>query len=1094
MQPAAVHSTHSHSVAHRSSSHKANGEDREAHNNKMPEFFDRQRIHPATGEPDTAEDRRRQKAAQTIQAAAINRLVAPRIQVKRVTLLERLELELDMQRGFRLFLLCSILFILVVYAQMIEGDGLKRLGLLQTFKTIFLLDDSLADIKTLRGLKDYMGTVSKQSRLLMPLSSEYFSEQEGEIRLFEGIRSFDEALPLNVRDMRPKVDNQEWTITAWVQLEKEGGANIVRKPLGEALEEKDLSCWGWYVGWPNDRFYYGAHDFRGSTDSHINQESIVGSKATADDGEMHYVALVVMQDKVEMWVDAEKTFESSLVRPVTDCSGLKLEIGSEDVPRLGEVTFYPYRMTRVPMTEILYAGFSLGAIAEGRVPYTPVQDVADIVITRNSFAFAAAKGERVTASNQLRVESTITRAAIDVVENAATTYAEHPAPKLEVAKRVGCDPASSNWKIPIFDTDTSCHYMDLSADGKMTDSLNSNKQYYNMVPTTARPTVSGSKVAHNDRMGVDHMTPNEYLRYDSQTWPSFCGKSATFSMWLETDTVHGGALLSRYSAVSTANGHSELEWALYAEGYGLCVRGKRAPSKSYVPSDYGLPLEYMKYMQRRHVAYVFDKDKDQTRTYLDGSLLGTTNHSAGTIAKLDCDLNDKTAYTGFGHLAPGVWGLKGAVQDWRYYPDVKLSEAELKKLAEESKDSSNKALRSCEHRKEGGDTEWSDVYGHDCSWYYTISKAVPGVCTSAEVKKQCPEACSVKKPCYEAHEDVLTYDIWNRVMLLEDSLHQKGAGVVCAREGVDLLALCDKNKATPDTSAAPGASGIPIPKDGSAYEEKFMDIPVTDCEHLRKVVNPYCAWGAANTHMARRDESNATRRGGGSTSASASVAASTSSVDWAKGMHKQVKATGGWTLEFWMRVDSRTRIPENNEDYKSQATSMRRIVFFSRVSPPRVLATLTLRSNFDDVEFQAYGTCSKDNVAKVSVNFPKEEPLTPDTWFKISMVFGAKNKYGKKGISIMENSQMAFQVMQDLQWCESDDDFIQAIQLPGGVLISPIQLTLKPLYLKELQERYYHQKSGVQVDPMSPEKDFLAIVLSQCITSARKPMNAFVAQ
>ena len=1002
----------------------------------------------------------RQRAAMKIQAAAIRRLICPGIQIERSMLLDRLELELHMRRGLRLFFLCIVLFVVILCAHTVEADSLKRLGLMQTFKTVFLLDDSLADIKTIHGLRGYLQTISARSRLLMPLSMEYFSEQEGEIRIFEGIRSFEAALPLNVRDMHPKVDTLEWTMTAWVQLEKEGGATIIRKPLSSSEDGKHLSCWSWYVGWPNDRFEYGAHDFGGSTDSHIMQESIVSSTASAEDGEVHYVALVVFQDKLEMWVDAEKKFEGALPRPVTDCSGLALEVGSQDVPRLGEITFYPHKMTQVAMKEIYFAGFTLEAIAEGKVPYTPVQDIADVIATRTGHSFDLATGERSAAEKQVQVEATLTRATVDVVENAATTYAEHHAPKIVVANKAGCDPASSEWKIPMFGTDTSCHYMDLAGDAKMTDSLNSNKQYYNMVPTAVRPTVSGSKVAHNDRMEVDHMTPNEYLRYDAETWPSFCGKSATFSMWLETDTVHGGALLSRYSAVNTANGHSDLEWALYAEGYGLCVRGKRAPSKSYVPSGYGLPLEYMKYMQRRHVAYVFDKDKDETRTYLDGSLLGTTKHSAGTIAKLDCDLNGKTAYTGFGHLAPGTWGLKGAVQDWRYYPDVKLSEAELKKLAEESKDSSNKDLRSCEHRKEGGDTEWIDLYGHDCSWYYKMRKRVPGVCTSAEVKKQCPEACGVKKPCYEAHVDVMTYDIWNRVMLLEDSLHHKGMGVVCARESVDLLALCEKNQKTPDTSPAPGASGIPIPKDGSAYEEKFMDIPVADCEYLKKVVNPYCAFGASNTHIARRD----TRRGGGgSTSASASVAATTSTVDWAKEMHKKVKASGGWTLEFWMKIDSRTRIPENNEDYKSQATSMRRIVFFSKVSPPRVLATLTLRSHFDDVEFQAYGTCSKDDVGRVSVNFPRSEPLKPDMWFKISMVFGAKNQYGKKGIQIMEGSQVAFQVLQDLHWCESNDDFIQAIQLPGGVIISPIQLTLEPLYIKELQERYYHQKDGIQV-------------------------------
>ena len=220
------------------------------------------------------EESRKHEAARHIQAAALGRVIGSTMKLKREMLLERLELELNLQRGLRLLLLCIALFVLVVYSMVVESTSPFRLGLLQTFKTVFLLDDSLADIKTLRAFKEYMKTLNQQTRLLMPLSTEYFSEHDGEIRIFEGTRSFEEKLPLNVRDMNPKVDTPEWTLTAWVQLEKEGGANIVRKPLGVSSQEKSCTCWGWYVGWPNDRFDYGAHDFAGSEDDHIVQETV----------------------------------------------------------------------------------------------------------------------------------------------------------------------------------------------------------------------------------------------------------------------------------------------------------------------------------------------------------------------------------------------------------------------------------------------------------------------------------------------------------------------------------------------------------------------------------------------------------------------------------------------------------------------------------------------------------------------------------------------------------------------------------------------------------------------------------------------------
>ena len=197
-------------------------------------------------------------------------------------------------------------------------------------------------------------------------------------------------------------------------------------------------------------------------------------------------------------------------------------------------------------------------------------------------------------------------------------------------------------------------------DALETDPLNTGRSFYNMLPAMARPLGAAAK----DPLVIDHSThlaPKKYLRYDATTWNSFCGTSATFSVWLETNTVHGGALLSRYSAVDSHD-HSELEYALYAEGYALLVTGRKAPSKHKLPTMLGSPLEKMKHRSRRHVAYVFNHTSDETLTYLDGTLVGSTKHAAGTISQLDCDLSDNTAYTGLGHLAPGIWGLKGPIQ------------------------------------------------------------------------------------------------------------------------------------------------------------------------------------------------------------------------------------------------------------------------------------------------------------------------------------------------------------------------------------------------------------------------------------------------
>ena len=378
------------------------------------------------------------------------------------------------------------------------------------------------------------------------------------------------------------------------------------------------------------------------------------------------------------------------------------------------------------MQEIVYTGYTLEAIAEGKAPYAPQQEMADTIITRTTTFFENAQGERQSAAVAQQVESAVSRSTIIF---ANTPPAVTTDPTINVVKKSSCT------AIPCFGRDTSCRIIDDWTDAIETDTAN-NKQFINLVPPAARPTGLSSSRA---RIFVDHTRPNEYLRYGSPEWPSFCGQAATFSV--ETDTVHGGALLSRYSVPDSHN-VSNLEYALYADSYGLVVKGSRAYSSHVAPYsllEYGQPLQKMKYGMQRHVAFVFDNATDTTKTYLDGALLGTT----GTINRLDCNLNLDTAYMGLGHLAPGVWGLKGAVQDWRYYRGHVLGKDELYKLAD---DKTGPAQRSCQHDYEGGDTEWTDVYGHDCAWYYVQKKKSPGVCSTEDVKTFCRSCAAAQGP------------------------------------------------------------------------------------------------------------------------------------------------------------------------------------------------------------------------------------------------------------------------------------------------------------------------------------------------------------
>jgi hypothetical protein len=58
--------------------------------------------------------------------------------------------------------------------------------MLQTYKSLFSLDDSMAEIKTREDVFDYLRKVSEQARLIQPLSSAYFLEETGALKVFSG--------------------------------------------------------------------------------------------------------------------------------------------------------------------------------------------------------------------------------------------------------------------------------------------------------------------------------------------------------------------------------------------------------------------------------------------------------------------------------------------------------------------------------------------------------------------------------------------------------------------------------------------------------------------------------------------------------------------------------------------------------------------------------------------------------------------------------------------------------------------------------------------------------------------------------------------
>jgi hypothetical protein len=73
-------------------------------------------------------------------------------------------------------------------------------------------------------------------------------EDEGEIQIWAGLEKFTESVTVDIKSMQPRVDSYAFSLTAWVQqTAKSNGVWIIRKPLGSAIGERDLSCWGWHV-------------------------------------------------------------------------------------------------------------------------------------------------------------------------------------------------------------------------------------------------------------------------------------------------------------------------------------------------------------------------------------------------------------------------------------------------------------------------------------------------------------------------------------------------------------------------------------------------------------------------------------------------------------------------------------------------------------------------------------------------------------------------------------------------------------------------------------------------------------------------------
>jgi len=755
------------------------------------------------------------------------------------------------------------------------------------------------------------------------------------------------------------------------------------------------------------------------------------------------MAIVVNQTTLSFFTDAQLQKEVPLLRPVTDCSGRTLIVGAPDIPRLGEITFFPRQVSVTEMHEISQQGFTFEALAAGKLPFQPERTPFDAASSIQQRYFSEAKTERKTSTREMHLESSFNRMEIANIANPPIdTYKD-----LSTRARITV-PGIPNCKtVPIFGSTTSCSIMTGTADEKSPQT--GNKTYMNMIPPAYRPAGLGGR----DQLLLDHNKPKQYLSYDSVQFPHFCGKSATFSMWIENwDDGARSTLISRYVNGTSKRNKGAWFYQIDADPSGgtKCCIGQ-IPAEDKVAfwkcTVLAPSLNKMRPNTRRHLALVLNKDDNTIKFYIDGVLAETKSSEepsieawirdehGGGVGRLDCLMDTPYAYTGLGHRVPGESPYMGPVQDWRYYVGHALTDAEIRSIAQVSQDMAGSMLRKCKLPEEGQDSNWRDIYGNDCAWYQENSFAFPSICSSAEVQVECPVACSTYPECFGSESTSAPHTIWARQVPIREydmALGTNGDSI-CVREGLDVVAQCREQEKNPkQTKTFIGntdytekdyldakktqrigngrwCNSPPAPEDGGGCR----NLKVWDCAVLEVAVNPACSF--------RVDAS------------------------WTHTINSEIKANGGYTVSFWWKALRGTSWDSINRG---------QMLAYSSFVPPRVLFALDFYGNGEKINYwlEAYDTCnlSLENLN----NIDGGETFAVGNWYFVAVVVGSPLSTGGRSLFVMSGSQPGTKVTMKKNWCSympEPQEFLQGFTVPGGLLMSPIQVTGKPLTVKELQ-------------------------------------------
>ena len=203
---------------------------------------------------------------------------------------------------------------------------------------------------------------------------------------------------------------------------------------------------------------------------------------------------------------------------------------------------------------------------------------------------------------------------------------------------------------------------------------------------------------------------------------------------------------------------------------------------------------------RRHIALQFDDVSNDIRVFLDGSLVASTD-AVKPIADVDISpapgaaaagggggAPQKTTKLALGHSHPGyTYGREVEVYDLRLYVGSRgvVSEADIAGMAAGEAAALDPALRCVPAASDDlADTDWSDTFGHACSWFFEAKKQNPQVCDFEEARVQCPLSCASRQACYQGasrqSSSPEAYFAWDRTRLI---IPQTASGTLCLLSG-----------------------------------------------------------------------------------------------------------------------------------------------------------------------------------------------------------------------------------------------------------------------------------------------------------------------